>query len=99
MIESSARSRSERDLVHLQVRQKRRAFRCANCGSHRLATYEVRHYVGPRGERWIVRWRDGAPVPAPMFGDRCPTCGRISVTFDADRPEHPAEQRRDAAAG
>jgi hypothetical protein len=33
-----------------------------------------------------------------LFGDRCPTCERISVTFDGDgRPESGIEQRPDAA--
>ena len=88
------------DGVRIQVRQKARAFHCAICGSRWVATYEVRDYLGPSGERWIVHCRDGAPVRAPMFGDRCPTCGQVNVTFDIDDTSVSLrEPQLDAATG
>jgi predicted RNA-binding Zn-ribbon protein involved in translation (DUF1610 family) len=86
------------DGVRMRVRLKRRAFRCRACGSEWVATYEVRDYLGPTGTRWIVHCRDGIPVPAPMFGDRCPTCGRVSIMFDIEAPASPASVALDAAA-
>jgi hypothetical protein len=92
--------RSNGEGVRIRVRQERRGFRCGTCGSRWVATYEVRDYLGPTGERWIVHCRDGGPVPAPMFGDRCTTCGRMAVTFDIDDSSvPPGEPRLDAARG
>jgi predicted RNA-binding Zn-ribbon protein involved in translation (DUF1610 family) len=65
--------------VVVRIRRKRRAFRCERCGEAWLAVYEVREYVGPSDVRWIVHCRDGRPVPAPYFGDRCPRCGSVAV--------------------
>lgn len=67
-------------IVH--VREERWPFRCGRCGSRWTAAYEVRDYVGPTGEEWVVHCRDGDVVPGPHFGDRCPTCGTISTLFE-----------------
>jgi hypothetical protein len=74
--------RSDIDHVRVRVRRERHAFRCLECESRWAARYEIRDYLGPSGDRWVVHCRDGQPVPAPNFGDPCPTCGRVSVTTD-----------------
>jgi hypothetical protein len=33
-----------------------------------------------------------------MFGDRCPTCGHVSVTFDIEAPASPASVALETAA-
>jgi predicted RNA-binding Zn-ribbon protein involved in translation (DUF1610 family) len=100
MTEPSLRPRFQTDGVRIHVREKHRAFHCDVCGSRWIAAYEVREYVGPVGEHWIVHCRDGSPVPAPMFGDRCPTCGHISVTSRIDEErESPMQRGLDAGTG
>lgn len=81
------------DRVRVRVCAEQHAFRCGECGRRWISTYHVRDYVGPTGARWVVHCRDGEPVPAPHFGDICPECGRVSVTFDA-KPEGPSTEPR-----
>jgi hypothetical protein len=75
-----------RDLgdVQVRVRIERYWFRCEVCGAEWIRDYKVRDYQGASGQRWVVHCRDGSPVPAPHFGDRCPRCSRVSVAADAD---------------
>jgi hypothetical protein len=94
--------RSNLDHVQVRVRRERHQFRCCECGSRWAARYEIRDYLGPSGDRWVVHCRDGQPVPGPHFGDPCPTCGRMSVTLDdGGAPGLPMEAGPglDAAAG
>lgn len=79
-------SETARDLgnIYVRVRRERYGFGCEVCGAEWLRDYEVRDYLGSAGQRWLVHCRDGAPVPAPHFGDRCPRCGQVSVTADPD---------------
>ena len=83
----------ERDDVLIRVREEQWPFLCESCGARWIARYEIRDYVGPSGEEWVVHCRNGDVVPAPHFGDRCPRCGRISVTFD-EGASHQADLRR-----
>jgi hypothetical protein len=85
-----------RDDVIVRVRNEHWPFRCDSCGSRWTAHYEVRDYVGPSGEELVVHCRHGDVVPAPHFGDRCPSCGRISVTIDGAASNTDGSRRLDA---
>lgn len=87
------------DRIHIRIRKERYAFRCGDCGHRWIATYEIRDYFGPTGKRWVVHCRDGEPIPAAHFGDHCPGCGRVSVTFDAGYGHPSTGHRLQTATG
>lgn len=87
------------DRVRVRVSTEQHPFRCEDCDSRWISTYDIREYVGPTGARWVVHCRAGEPVPAPHFGDVCPGCGRVSVTFDDELGGPATEPRLDIATG
>jgi hypothetical protein len=83
--------------VRVRVRTLEEPFRCHACGNEWTATYEIRDYTGPLGERWVVDCRDGVPVPPPQFGDRCPRCQRVSTDVH-ERADHRSSGPRSRTA-